>query len=383
MDRTELKSKEQMRPQLTQYLLDKGYVTEEQCAEALQRQVIFGGKLGTNLLELFYIDETQFLEGLSHVLRIPVADPELLEDVPSNVIEAFPQTLVEKFQVLPMEMPKGRIHLAMIDPKDMNAINEIEFITGRVVKPFVTSELNMGFLLEKYYGITRDRRFVSIPEEELRRRRTRDQRNRTGHDEKEKAAAPATGNQMANTTSSVATPSRTFGTEEAITADATTLKGVSELLAEAQDRDHIASTLLTFSTVNVERSILFFVEEEEVYAWKTAGLWKNPENMRYVRFPRTTANVIQEVAQSNTPSKGSLERTEIHEKMIECLGPPYPKEIVAFPLAIHKKVFAVLYADNGVSGDKFKDLTELAKACLKAALAFEILVLKAKIRFPA
>ena len=51
-----------IRPRLTQHLLEKGYVTEDQCNEALERQVVFGGKLGTNLLELFYINEDDLVE---------------------------------------------------------------------------------------------------------------------------------------------------------------------------------------------------------------------------------------------------------------------------------------------------------------------------------
>ena len=371
------------RPVLTSYLVTNGYVTEEQCIEALQRQVIFGGKLGTNLMELLYIDEGRLLEGLSKSLRIPIADPARLERISPSLLENFPQDLAKKFQVIPFNDVKGRIHLAMSDPKDMDAIDAISFISGKVVVPHVTTELKMGFLLEKHFGVERNRRFVSIPEVEMARRREWEEKRK----QKEIANQEGTG------ASSAPRPEKKDGasvtdagdgsciTEEQPAFDTTTFHGASHALTDARNRDDIASTLLTFADVHTERTILFVVKAKEIQAWKLAGIWSRHENINLVRFPRTAATVIQKVALEKAPYIGPLDRTEIHEKIIGTLGPPYPKEIAAFPLAIRKKVFAVLYMDNGITGDDFGNLTELRKISLKAALAFEVLILKAKIRF--
>jgi len=86
-----------MRPKITQYLIDKGYATDDQCSEALQRQVVFGGRIGTNLLELFYITEDQLLEALSHCLHIPIADPEKLQEIAPSLIEQIPEDLARKY----------------------------------------------------------------------------------------------------------------------------------------------------------------------------------------------------------------------------------------------------------------------------------------------
>ena len=61
------------------------------------------------------------------------------------------------------------------------------FITGKIIKAFVTTEMKMGFLLKKYYGVQRDRRFISIPEEEKQRRKEWEEQKKII--ESEKAAA--------------------------------------------------------------------------------------------------------------------------------------------------------------------------------------------------
>jgi hypothetical protein len=380
---THQRTKQLTRPDLTGYLIDKGYVTEEQCSEALQRQVIFGGRLGTNLLELFHVEEGQLLEALSYVLRVPAADPEKLEDIPNGLLDSFPEDLAQKFKIIPFEENKGRIHVAMTDPKDMEALDEISFITGKVIKPHVTTELKMGFLLEKIYGIQRDRRFISIPEEEMKRRREWEAKKKQKELEKKRAESsqPEGRMQSPSAGSVFEAPTISSADEEPPPIEATTFQGASQMLAQAANRDDIASTLLTFANMHLERSILFILKGSQIYAWKVGGIWKSHENVNQVRFSTDMPTLVQEVAQSSKPFKGPLLQIDVHKKIIGTLGAPYPEQVVAFPLAIRKRVFSVLYGDNGISGDPFGDLTELRKIAQKAALAFEVLILKAKILF--
>lgn len=369
-----------LRPKLTQYLIDKAYVTEEQCSEALQRQVIFGGRVGTNLLELFYITEDQLLDALSHTLHVPVADKEKLKAITPAVLQLIPEDLARKYQIIPFEASKSRIHLAMIDPTNMEAMDEISFITGRVIKPFVEAEAAMTFLLEKYYGIRREMRFVSIPEEEKRRRQEWEERKKKKAEQKAAEEQPAR-QKKETPRSSEAEPAAATFVAEASLIDLTSFEGASRSLSQAGNRDEIAKTLLTFANFRLERAVLFIVKGDQVQAWKAGGIWKTPEGAEKIHFPLKEPTLIHDVAESNTPFKGPLSKIEIHKKIIGTLGAPYPKEIVAFPLAIRKRVFSILYGDNGFSNEPFREIQEVQKIALKAALAFEVLILKAKILF--
>ncbi len=372
-----------MRPKLTEYLLEKEYVTEDQCSEALQRQVIFGGRIGSNLQELYYVTEEQLLEALQHTHHIPIADPEKLKEIDPSIIREIPEDLARKYKITPFESPKGRVHLAMTDPANMGIIDEISFITGKVIKPFVTTEMKMTFLLEQYYGIQRERRFISIPEEEKKRRKEWEEKKKKKAEEELAAQERAEKEKIVSSEESpetqVSSPAVVSAPQPAL--DLNTFQGASQGLSQAQNRDDIANTLLAFANFRLERAILFIIKGEQIEAWKVGGVWKTPEHVGKIRFPFNDPTLIFNVANSNQSYKGPLLEVDTHKKIIGTLGAPYPKEAVAFPLAIRKRVFSVLYGDNAISSDPFPDLQELKKIVLKAALSFEILILKAKILF--
>jgi hypothetical protein len=371
------------RIKLGQFLIREGYITDEQCSEALQRQVVFGGKLGSNLLELFYIDEETLLKGLSYTCHAPAAEPEKLDEIPQEVIDAFPTDLAQKHKVIPFEISGSRIHLAMTNPNDMGAIDEIGFITGKVIKPFIATEMKVGLLLEKHYGVRRDRRFVSVPEEEMKRRKEWEEKKKKLQDAKKAEEAPL--ESSPRETSSADTAVQPTRAEPEIPVvpppDPTTFDGASQSLARAENREEIAAVLQAFATYRLERIVLFIIKGDEILPWKLGGVWKHPERMGDIRFSLQEPSLIHDTVDSGRPYKGPLLEIKTHKMMIESLGGPFPSEVVAYPLSIRKRCFSVLYGDNAISSDSFRDLTLLHKITLKAALAFEVLILKAKILF--
>ena len=372
-----------VRPKLTQYLIDKGYVTEDQCSEALQRQVVFGGRIGTNLLELFYINDEQLLEALSYAHHTTIADPEKLKAITHDIVDLIPEDLARKHKVVPFEASKGRIHLAMIDPTDMEAADEISFITGMVIKPFVTTETKMGFLLEKFYRVQRERRFISLPEEEQKRRREWEEKKKQLEEEKA-AALKKEKEAVAENAPGLNESGQALRREESETEpqfDLTTFEGSSQKLAQAKNRDEIAGTLLSFANFSLERAALFIIKGDQVQGWKAGGVWKKPEHIEKIHFSFHEPTLFHDVAESRKPYKGPLLEIDIHKKIITALGAPYPKEVMVFPMAIRKKVFCVLYGDNAISNDSLEELQEIQKIALKASLAFEVSILKAKILF--
>lgn len=145
-----------------QYLLRNQIVTQEQLNEALQCQVIFGGRLGTNLVELGYLTLDDLARLLSRRSGFPVAQPEELEELPRDTLQSLPRTVIEKFKVIPMRIEAKTLHLAVCDPTDLKSMDEIAFSTGMRIKPFLVPELRMYFLLEKHYGIKREIRYIRL-----------------------------------------------------------------------------------------------------------------------------------------------------------------------------------------------------------------------------
>ena len=91
---------------LAETLVEEGIITEAQLQSALQRQLIMGGKIGTNLIELKYISEKQLDDVLSKIYRIPYASPDLFLNIPLNVISSIPKEIAVRHGIVPIKKSK-------------------------------------------------------------------------------------------------------------------------------------------------------------------------------------------------------------------------------------------------------------------------------------
>jgi hypothetical protein len=153
------------------YLLRTGVISSAQLDEATQSQVIFGGRLGTNLAELGYLDLPDLRKHLSDHLAIPLPDPEWVKQPSPAALETISSELVEKFRILPLQLDKRKLHLAMVDPRDPAQLDEIAFSTGLILIPYVLPEVQLFALIEHYYGVRREVRYINLGREAARGKR--------------------------------------------------------------------------------------------------------------------------------------------------------------------------------------------------------------------
>lgn len=153
------------RKRLGAILVERGVITTEQLDGALELQIISGGRLGTNLVDLrnLTVEQVGFHLGLQHGL--PVASYVELFAVPDSVAALVPKAQATRYKVFPLRVEAKLLHLAMTDPADLVALDELSFLTGMKVSPHVTPELRMLQVLEKRHGYLRERRFLRIPDE--------------------------------------------------------------------------------------------------------------------------------------------------------------------------------------------------------------------------
>lgn len=136
------------------WLLSKGKITEDQLQRSLQHQSFFGGRLGSSLIKLGFIDEDVLGAYLSDVSGSPYAPPSMLESVPPDVIATVPGRLAAQYRVVPLAVEGRRLRLAMRDPKDLIALDEIAFLTGLSIDPYVATEFRIQRALQRYYQMS-------------------------------------------------------------------------------------------------------------------------------------------------------------------------------------------------------------------------------------
>ncbi len=138
---------------LGELLVRKGIIDWPQLEEALSDQLVHGGHLGTCLIERKFIDEATLGQALAETSGMPYAPPRVFQDIPRNVIGTIPYKLVVKHSVIPFRLSKQTLDVAMINPKDLTATDELSFAAGCGITPWISPEATILQALERYYDI--------------------------------------------------------------------------------------------------------------------------------------------------------------------------------------------------------------------------------------
>jgi type IV pilus assembly protein PilB len=143
----------QVPDKLGELLVRSGRIDPAQLNEALALQKEQGGRVGTNLVKLGYLTEKQLVEALSQHFNVPSADLTGVE-IDEAVLKIIPADLARKYTILPVTKTGATITVAMIDPTNVFAMDDVKFMTGYRVEPVVASETAIRTAIDRYYGST-------------------------------------------------------------------------------------------------------------------------------------------------------------------------------------------------------------------------------------
>src|SRR5712691_1023072 len=139
---------------LGELLLKENMVTPQQLQEALAHQKMNGGKLGKAFVSLGYVRDEEITSLLSRQYGVPSINLDHFE-VDPTIIKIIPAEAARKYQILPLSRAGATLTIAMADPTNVFAMDDIKFMTGYNVEPVVASETSLEEAIEKYYGSTR------------------------------------------------------------------------------------------------------------------------------------------------------------------------------------------------------------------------------------
>src|SRR5687768_14971752 len=140
-----------MAVRLGDLLLKEKRVTPEQLQEALTYQKQKGGKLGFALVSLGFAKEAEITALLSKQFGVPSIAIGQFQIDPS-VIKLVPAETAQKYQIIPLSRSGATLTIAMTDPTNVFAMDDIKFMTGYNVEPVVASETEVDEALQRYYG---------------------------------------------------------------------------------------------------------------------------------------------------------------------------------------------------------------------------------------
>jgi type IV pilus assembly protein PilB len=155
-------------------LLAEGIVTPEQLGQAVAEQVRTDDKLGSVLVRLGLLTELQLVHFLSRQYRVPVA--EIPEQIPADVLKLVPVAIARKYEVIPVSRTATSLALAMTDPTNLSALDEVSFRTGLRVVPMLAPSSAIRKEIQQSYGESVSEQLsdvLSLAEAEVARERGR------------------------------------------------------------------------------------------------------------------------------------------------------------------------------------------------------------------
>src|ERR671916_1896344 len=144
-----------MSAKLGEILVRENLLTPHQLREALDFQREHGGRLGFNLVKMGLVSADMITAVLSRQYGVPSVNLELF-DIDDTVIRLIPREVAEKYSVLPLSRVGATLTLAMVDPTNVFAMDDIKFMTGLNIEPVVVSEASVHEAIQRYYSQSRE-----------------------------------------------------------------------------------------------------------------------------------------------------------------------------------------------------------------------------------
>ncbi|MBI5846367.1 MAG: hypothetical protein HZB31_00165 [Nitrospirae bacterium] len=316
---------------LGEALIKNSIITRDQLKKALERQVIFGGRIGSNIIELGFIKENEMLSFLSSFFKVPAVKVADLNAIDPEVIATITAEFADKYKILPFRKDRNRLHAAMLDPRSLSTVDELRFLIGLDIIPYVITELRLLYCLEKYYDLKRDLRYISVF---------------GGADAQEDKKPEDAAQQIVK---------------------------VKEQFAAVRDKEEVIGILLNDTKPVASRAAVFLVKGNAVSGWKARGV-----EVDHFNVPADGQSIFSEVLSRKTYYRGPLLKIPGNELLIERLNGT-PQDCCMMPVTIRDKIIGLLYVDNGNRSVLDAGLGYIHNLVAMAAVSFEIVILRKKL----
>lgn len=362
---------------LGEVLVQKGFITEDQLQQTLKAQLIYGGHLGTCLIEFGYVNEGQLGRVLAEIFEVDYASIAMFQDIDPAVIQIISRKVVERCHVIPFGLDEKLLQVAMIDPKDVTALDEIATFTGCKVMPWVAPEARIFQAMERYYDIPRRQRYIMVC-------RDLDRETPGGGEHPRQRYAVGDPPWQTNLPEIDAElPDRSKDASEKLEEDAGVepvhdLAGVSKSLCQAEKMESVADTILNYASRSMARCILFVVKANDAHVWASRGFPELEGDGEVPTFPVGPQGIFG-LTLGRGDYRGAVPDEPCFRSFYSALGVEVPAEILIFPLYLDDRLVAVLYGEEGGGILLDVDNEEYRRLAQMVTLSMNLVVIKKKI----
>ncbi len=421
-------------------LVNDGVCTPEQIEDGIRNQVILGGLLGTNLLELGFIDEETLAQYLSRQFDTPTMYGDNIKPSP-EAIALLSAKDADRLGVIPFEKESKRLQILCVNPADLDAMDELAFITGLRPDPIVIAQVRFWQLLEQVYGIHHQLRYIALntkdfmassfiekapeddkldqdlideddfamlyqrrdgfpkirnyqpmPSEEMpmldpedlaeidedtEGRPPGDIERRVWHSEGDTEGRRQEDKGLTDMVQAV--PSQP--PMPAHQPQALSFQQATELLGKPSDRYQIARVVLRYGLSLFTRCMLFTAHRGVLLGMDAVGCEIDPLAFRSVLIPLDEPSVFQTVVNTKAHFIGALPKTKINMEFLKVMGKQVPLSAMIIPVLVRGKAVNVIYGDNGHKAHCPNDIGQLLILAQHISRSYETLFQQKKATF--
>ncbi|MGN6107947.1 MAG: hypothetical protein ACTHU0_22755 [Kofleriaceae bacterium] len=346
-------------------LLRNAAIGLSQLEGALRNQVLYGGRLGTNLVELGFIDLELLSAYLAELTGYPIATPTLLDDADPRLLDRLGSDEAHRLRAVPLGyLGEGTatVAVAFVDPTDPAALDGVAQRLGAIVTPYVVPELRALYYLERHFGLPRRARFV----------RSGRPGSEVGPSEERRRSQPAQG--MVLPPAFTLEPRRRRTTSQAPLS--ATAGGVPvtvgyrvtcERVEGASHREQIADALVEYARGRCDALVAFLIRDGNALGWRSyvAPPGAAPASIDQLSLPLGGASSLQSAHDAGQPFVGpppSAARP-VEKQLWAALGiQAEPPHVVVVPVLVKTRAVNLIYAHTLAppSQQLVDELTDLA-----------------------
>jgi len=410
------------------WLLDKGLLSKADLRRARDAQRGRMGRLDTEIIDLKLLSESKTLELLGRYHRTRTVTGAELEFASPEAIRMLTPRIATRLGVVPFRLEGRRLSVATLDPGDLLVEDEIAQLSGCMVASFVTLEIRFVEALNRHYQAPITARYAGLlrrlsgvremPERARIPKELRDERDLApahrkervtpeggdrppgGRPENEELELSADEMSLFPSLRPEEVPGRLVvappdeptpvAREESgpipVPPEATELNPETLLQAAAhamqnvEMRDDIADAILGFSAPLFRRRMMLVQRKDTIMGWRGEGFGVDEAAVKAISVPTAEPSVFSGLLQGVEFWLGPLPTMPRNSDLVFALGGEPPKDCYIIPVKVRDRAVCFLYGDNMEDGVKGLPLAELKRLAAKAGLAFQVYLLKGKIR---
>lgn len=318
-------------------LLRDGVIGLSELEAALRAQVLYGGRLGTNLVELGFLDVDTVGKFLALALGAPEATRDRFERAPSAAIDRFGAELAQAHTAFPLgpEPADPRsFAVAVLDPNDAAKRAALAEALGAPVVLYAAAEMRLFYYLEKHYGVEREVRYVraqSPPREQGKVERRRVQ------------GAPRV----------VIEPRRSRGARISAAAapERRGIEAITRAIAEATHRDHIGEAVVSYAPDRVEAMVVLLVRDGAAMGWRAYSTRRDAsETIGQLSLPLSELSALKLAHDASETYWGPPPRSQAHPmtadaRLLSAVGiDQLPDRLLVVPVTVRDRVVNLIAA---------------------------------------